>query len=451
MIATLKAQLLGSGGLRTELIKGAVGSFSLKLVNTVLNLVLSVFLARSLTPQGYGVYAFMLSLMTLLTIPTQLGMTTLLVREVSGYQSAEQWGLLKGILRRTNQTVVVLSFVVGIAAYFLASFFADQWDATQLMTFGWALVLLPLVVLNRLREAAMLGLRRVVIGQLPEKIIQPAIYLLLVLLVSAGLGSDFSPSYAMVLSCVAAGLSLLMGLVFFYRALPVKVHDASPLFDVPSWFRSVLPLSLLSALAIINVQVDVVMLGILATKEDVGIYRVAFSGAALVIFVLTAINIILAPHIARTFNSGDKRLLQRIVISGSRLSLIAAIPVAILLVVLGAPILEFVFGEPYRRADLALAILCIAQLVTVFVGSAHVILNMSGYERVAVKGVICSTFLNFVLNTVLIPEYGVEGTAVATTVSIIVLRLYFFWAVWRYVGVWCLAIRCPFMQTKHFI
>ena len=201
----LQSYVIRDGSLRTELVRGTVGSFGLKVINAFLNLALSIFLARTLAPEGYGIYAFAFSVMTLLAVPVQLGLPTLLVREVARYQYAAQWGLLRGILQRANQAVLLLSLVIGLAAAGAAGWLMEGMDAVQRATLGWALLLLPLGAFNRLREAALQGLRQVVMGQLPEQVLLPVV--LLVLLGIVHLIADLTPPLAMALYCAAAALA----------------------------------------------------------------------------------------------------------------------------------------------------------------------------------------------------------------------------------------------------
>jgi len=346
---------------------------------------------------------------------------TLLIREVARYHYASQWGLLRGILQRANQAVFILSLVVFLVVAIGVSLLADNCSSTQFTTFGWSLLLLPLVALNRLREAALQGLRKVVVAQMPEKLLQPAI--LLVLVVSASQVGGLTPPLAMAFYCVAATASFFVGTMLLFRALPEEVRSSNPCYDDPAWFSSVLPLSLLGGLQIINSQTDIFMLGLLATKEEVGFYRVAFSGAALVIFVLLAVNSVLAPYIARSYRAGDMLQLQRMVTMCGRLSLVAAFFVLSLFILLGRPIISVVYGVDFNDAYIPLVVLCIGQLFNASLGSSSLLLNMTGYERETLKCSLISAILNVTLNITLIPAFGVIGAAIATTVTLIIWRL----------------------------
>ena len=104
-------------------------------------------------------------------------------------------------------------------------------------------------------------------------------------------------------------------------------------------------------------------------------------------------------------------------------------------VVLGIPFLRIFFGAAYERAYVPMLILLAGQLVNAGTGSVVTLLNMTGYERETAKGIVVSAGLNLVLNLWLIPLWGIIGSAVATTASMIVWNLVLWWAVRKNLGV----------------
>lgn len=420
-------------GLRAFLIRGFLGSGALKVAHALLTLAVAIFLARELGPEGYGIYAFAFALVSLLAIPSQIGLPTLVVREVARYQLKAEWGYLRGLLSRANQAVLALSILFMLGAALVAWFLADVVDETELETFAWALLLVPLVALGNLRGAALRGLRKVVQGQLPEMLLRPALLLLFVG-VTFALGG-LTPSNAMALHVLAAILAFGAGVVMLLRAIPPQMHTASPAFETNAWIRSILPLSLISGMQVINSQTDIVMLGLLATNEDVGIYRIAIQGATLVSFSIAAINTVIAPQISRLYHSGDMTKLQRMVTLSARAILLTSLPLAAVLIFFGEPILGLVFGKEYSEGHVALAILCAGQLVNAVMGSVGYLLNMTGHEKDTAKGLMVAALSNIVLNLALIPLFGMEGAAVATAFSLAVWNILLYRQVKRRIGI----------------
>ena len=78
-----------------------------------------------------------------------------------------------------------------------------------------------------------------------------------------------------------------------------------------------------------------------------------------------------------------------------------------------------VFGAAFGSGADALAILAAAQVVNVSMGSVAQILNMTGHEGDAARGMAVSTVTNVVLNLAFIPPWGMKGAAVATGISLI--------------------------------
>lgn len=433
-------------GLLAFLLRGSLASIALKLFYTVSTLVISIILARILGSKGYGIYSYAFALTSLIAIPAQIGLPTLLTKNVAAYQIREQWGLMLGILRNANQLVVVLSLglavVAGIGAWMFAGLFDEEWIAT----FAWALVLVPLIALGNLRGATLCGLRRVVQGQLPEQLLLPGLFLCFLVIVLVEKGMGLTPSRAMSLQVLAAFIAFAVGSWLLFRALPVQAKGALPEYDKRAWMRSLLPLSFLAGMQLVNSQTDILILGIFASAADVGVYRVAVQGSNLVAFTLTAMNMVLAPNFSRLFAVGDYERLQRIVTWSARIILLTALPVAGIFIIFGTFILGTVFGEEYVRGYVALSILCLGQLVNAGMGSVGFLLNMTGHERDTAAGVAIAAVVNVILNLTLIPFLGINGAATANATTLIVWNIILVRQVHRRIGIFSTAIVPKFLK-----
>jgi len=83
-VGQVSVRFLGRpGSLRFRLAWEALGSFALKATNALVGFLTTVLLARMLGAQGYGIYAYALSLITLLALPVAAGLPKLLIRETS--------------------------------------------------------------------------------------------------------------------------------------------------------------------------------------------------------------------------------------------------------------------------------------------------------------------------------------------------------------------------------
>ena len=406
------------GGLKAQLVRGALGVGGLKLVSLPLTLATSILLSRGLGPEGYGQYVFVLAVISLLALPVGPGLGQLVTREVAKYHHGEKWGLFRGLLRRAHQWVILGSALMAVVIALLAARNAtwtvdDRWTLLFLAT-----LMLPLLGLNALRGSTLRGLRNVFYAQLPELLARPGLHLVIAGgLLAAGM---LNPATALASQIAATALAFGVGAWFLWRLKPAEVGQARPDYRHGEWGRALLPFTLLAAVGTLNGQIGILALGWLGTDEDVAALRVAMSGAMLVVLSLTIVNMVIGPHITRAHRDNDKPRLHRLSKQSARAALLVALPIALPLFFLGGPIVQLVYGEVYRdTVTLPLAILVIGQLINVAFGSAGLFLLMSGHERDSLMGQLVGLLVNVVAALILIPLRGVDGAATSIVLGLL--------------------------------
>lgn len=384
-------------------------------------LLTSVALARVLGVEGYGVYATAMALVLLLTVPTGLGLPTLVIRLLASYRVREEWGLMRGLLLRGNQAVLVASLLMALVAALLILGLADRFGLEHAPTYALALLLIPLAALGAMRSAALRGLHHVILGQLPENLVMPGLFLALVIgsWLTLG-GSALSPETAILARIIATGVAFGVGAALLIRAIPEPVRRAPPEFRPRIWGRAALPLLFIAGIHVINTQTDILMLAALRGSESAGVYQAAVRGAELVAFSLVIVNMAIQPSLSQFHAVGDYARLQRLATWGALGATAAALPLAAVMILWGAPILGTVFGHDFERGAIALTILAAAQLVNAFTGPANSLLDMTGHHNDALKAMAIGVLANVTLNALLIPRWDIAGAAIATGTSLLI-------------------------------
>lgn len=422
---------LGSSTFRRSLVKGGLGSILVKLISTLAGFLLAVVLARTLGADGYGVYAFALSLIMLIAIPAQVGLPKLVLRETAKADVLEDWHLMRGLWRWANAYVALCSILM-ITLGLFGLWIGEHWlGAEQLTAMAVGLVLIPLIALGNVRGAALCGLQRVVLGQLPEAVLRPVFTLFLMLGVMwAWPPYSEAPVVAMSVHAVAALLAFSFGAVMLRLSSPLGLRKKpSAIYRPRYWRRAAMPLAMLAGLQVIIAHTDIVMLGALRENQEVGVYRVVIQVATLVAFGLQAANQLLQPYFARLYAQGNLVQLQRLVTASARIILLLALPPALLLFFWGQPLLILLFGGPYAVGATAMTIIVAGQLTNAAFGSVGILLNMTGHERDTVRGVAIAAITNIILNALLIPYFGMNGAAFATAITLLIWNL----ILWLYV------------------
>lgn len=419
MIDRLKRRILGKGGLRKELAQGALGSMVLKVLFTGITFVNVVLLARLLGPEGYGVFSYVLALVNLLTIPSQIGIPTLATREMASAKALQRWGIMRGLVRRAHQAIALMTALLVLLASVVLYFIRDDISPEKLETMVWGLLLVPMVSLAGLRNGMLKGLRKVLLGLLPERLIRPGLVLVALLVVFWAIPDmRLSAAQAMIIQVVATAIAFLTGAWLFWRVRPEEMRTVEPQYQTRLWMLSVIPLGLVGALRTANGQIDILLLGIFSTDAEVGLYRTSDQIASLVLFGYQIVNSVLGPYFAQLHATGDRQRLQRLVTASSRVVLALTLPIVLLLIILGRPVITEIFGQEFEAAYWPLVILSLGQLLNASMGSVGLLLSMTGHERDMVLGIGVAVSVNIVFNLILIPLYGMHGAAVATVLTL---------------------------------
>jgi O-antigen/teichoic acid export membrane protein len=429
-----------TGRLRAHLLRGAGGTFVMKLSATALGVGISILLAHALGTGGYGRYVWGVAWAELLLIPALLGVDRLLPRELAAEQARGAPGRSRGLLSWSTRAVLGSSVGLMVLAGAVLLATAGRLPEGQPGLVAIALPLVPIAALLALWQGALRGLHRPVYGALPGFLLRPGAFAILLAL--SLLFGTLSPSLAMALQVLAAaGAAICAGLLLL-RALPEDVRRAVPESRGRIWLRAAAPFLLIGTLVVLNSRLDILMLGAIRGPGPAGVYSVAARGSELIFFLLVAVNAPLGPVIAQLAVAGDHERIQRVVTRLSRLLTLAAAVLTGLLVGFAGPILGL-FGPGFLAGRSALTILCVGQLVNSATGPVGLLLSMTGHERDVAKTVGVTALLNAVLNAVLIPRYGIDGAAMSTAGSLVMHNLALLFLVTRRLGINPTAFRLP--------
>jgi O-antigen/teichoic acid export membrane protein len=268
---------------------------------------------------------------------------------------------------------------------------------------------------------------------LPESLVRPG---LLVVFVGAAAAAslEFDAPEAVGLTLVAATISFCVGVALLRAHLPGPVRTAKAAYESRPWLRSALALTALSGVTIVDTQSGTVLLGLLAGPEDAGIYAAATRLAEIGSFVLLAVNAPLAPHASQLYAAGRMAELQQTVTRAAKAILLFTVPIVLVLLVFGEPLLRL-FGGEFTGGEDALAILALGQLFNAAMGSVGILLIMTGHERDVLASVGVATFVGIALTAALIPPLGVEGAAIGRVTSLAVWNVVLAVITYRRLGI----------------
>jgi|GEM_PF-3514897 len=234
---------------------------------------------------------------------------------------------------------------------------------------------------------------------------------------------------------VVAGASLVTATMATLVALIVLARISRMLGrPSPSVMRGLLfygsKVGLLNLAGTMHRTMDRIIVGIILGPGSVTVVEVATQVQSGAMAVLSAVSYSVVPAAAWLNSRNDLERGRRLLLQGTKLSLLAALPVAVSAMVLVFPAIPLWVGKSFSGAA---PIASIALTYTVFIAPIQVGLNyMQGTGRVnwLIKVQFVAVALNIALSVVLVATIGVAGVFVATTVSTLVLTA----AVIRWLG-----------------
>ena len=211
-------------------------------------------------------------------------------------------------------------------------------------------------------------------------------------------------------------------LLFYFRKIDTGVFTVDTKISYKAILKRSGPMAMSATAYILMQSVDVILLSKFTNFEMVAFYSVAIKLTTMISIVLASVNAVQAPQIAEFFSSGNFVKLSAIIKKSTRLIFFLTFPAIIILSLLSSSILKL-FGPNYIIAQSALYILVIGQSINALCGSVGVYMNMTGKQNIFQKILLSALILNIVLNWILIPIYGINGAAFATSFSMIFWNL----------------------------
>jgi hypothetical protein len=166
---------------------------------------------------------------------------------------------------------------------------------------------------------------------------------------------------------------------------------------------------------------DQLILPLYVSPSQLAIYSVATSIVVLATFAMSPISQSLAPRVADLTRRGELRRLAIAYKAAASWMTRFALPFFAIIFIFPRPLLAL-FGPGYGAGATVTIILAFGKLTDVLTGPCGTMLNQAGLNRLSLYDNVATLAINIGLNFMLIPVYGIEGAAVAWTVSLVVVN-----------------------------
>ncbi len=401
MLQRIKSFLFENKTARQTVAKNTFWLFFGEISSRVLRGAIVIYAARVLGADGWGVFSYAITLAAFFTIFSDIGLGAILTRE-----TAKNPELRSQYLSTSFFLKLILMILSVLLIIFLAPLFTKIEAAKTLLP-----IVAMILVFDGLREFGF-SLNRALEQMENEAFTKTITNVLIVVL-----GFIFL-ALSKTAESLAWSYTIGSAIGFFIMVWTLRLYFKDVFSNFSKkllWpiFSAAWPFALSGLLGGIMINTDTIMLGWWRSAEEIGFYAVA-QRVIQILYVLPALlTTSVFPTFARLAFKDNKKF-REILEKSIGISLLFGIPLIFGGLILGENLITTLFGKEYLSATIAFQILLTTIILIfpgMFIGNAVFAYNE---QKNFIGFLALGAIGNVVLNYLLIPKYGIEGSAIAT-------------------------------------
>ncbi|MDO5702764.1 MAG: flippase, partial [Lachnospiraceae bacterium] len=360
------------------------------------------YVSRVLGPEGYGRVGFATSLISYFAMFAKLGIPTYGIRACARVRDDRE------ALSRTVHELMTINLVMSAVTY--AAFFACIFLVPSLADDRSLYIIMSVTIFLGAIEMEWLykGLEMytyITVRSLIFKLI--ALIAMFLLVRSSG---DYVIYGAIsVFAVSASGICNFLHSGKYITMHPVgKYHFMRHMRAVGIFFA-------MACATTVYTHLDVVMLGLMTTKTDVGYYNAAVRIKSILVSIVTSLGAVLLPRASYYIEKGRTDEFERISRKALNFVFVMALPMTVYFMLFAGEGIGFLSGAAYAPSVLPMQIIMPTLL---FIGITNIfgiqILVPLGREKDVLYSEIAGAVVDFALNMLLIPRLGAAGAAIGT-------------------------------------
>ncbi|GAB7020428.1 oligosaccharide flippase family protein [Halostagnicola bangensis] len=400
-----------------------------KFITLFLGIISSPLLYRWMGPADYGAYATVLSAHSIIMIFVSTAVADGVRKYVAEERSIANWerSVIGFYLRLATLLVVIGSTILGLVTY--AGVFEFVWGP-EFTLYSYAMIAMVIA------SQYMMFARKSLMGFGLEKYSEPLKVLYNVAFVVVALPMvyyGYGVVGALIGQALAAGLAAVIGLIVlhFYKSLrSVFEFDGGTLPKREMMSFNTLSIVLVFLLMSLY-HVDVMMLQALATQDEVGHYKAALVFAEFLWFAPITLQTVFVHSTSELWSQGKNERVSTLAAKTTRYTFLLTAIMAIGMAALAHDVVPVYWGPESEPAVEPLLLLLPGALGFALARPILAIGQGKGELKYPILATGSAAGINVILNTALIPLYGMYGAAVATSIGYGSMAIFHVWSAWQ--------------------
>jgi O-antigen/teichoic acid export membrane protein len=394
----------------------------------VIAVALSLFslgiIARYLGKEGFGDYSLILSFLYVFNILADLGLYSLMTREISRPEADEK-KIASNIF--TLRIVALFIFLaLAVAMVWVFPYTERVKLGVVIASFGYLFLSASQVLMGIFQKH--LRIDRAGLADIIGRIIQLG---LVIIFIHFKLGL-FWLLVSLNISCIA---NFILNWIFAKKCVRFGLA-----FDFPFWkkiIKEAIPIAASIVLTLVYFKFDTIFLSLkfinrssLNQMADVGVYNIAYKILEGLIFFPSMFVGLIMPILSRLAVS-DKEQFKKVFQKTFDVLIIFIVPIVIGLLVLSLPVVVLIGGKDFVDSASVLKILSIAVGLIFFGNLFGVSIIALNKQKIGAYIYLSGMVFSIVTNLIFIPKYSYFGAAWTTVATELLVTTLMFWLIYK--------------------
>ncbi len=423
--------------IRKRLLSGGIWALTGRGIGIISGLTVNALLARLLSPEEMGAYFLTMSVAVVASTLGQFGMPPAVVRFVAESLGRDEQVRARKVVLSAMVICVLAGGVMSlIYAAGLGTWISNDLFHSDMMhkVTTWISVLLFILVLQGLLAEVFRGFHDIKLASLLGNV-STSLFSALAFFVLWVLNEHGDIRLALQLSTGAAALTVVVSLLMLFPRLG-HLHGKGTI-TMKELMRTGWPLCVSSVTVLFAVQGDLWVVGAMLGERDAAVYGATLRLLAMMTMFHGLVVSVVQSTVAELHGQGNPEKIQQIVQNAAFWACLLAGGVFLGFVLLGKPLLGWVFGDIYRQGYVLLLILALGQFSGMLLGPAGMVMMMTGHQQAMMWIIVINASVGLVLAMILAPYFGLMGVAISWSIASLLQGGSSWWIANRTTGIHC--------------
>lgn len=390
--------------------------FISQMITLITSLLFYIILGKYLGPGDLGLYTLSLTIYSIFGIFSGVGIPQAIVKYVAEVKS--DYKNLNSLVYSSIFTTLIFGILIGIVLFISSPLIAELYKTPALKELIQIIaVALPFLVVNSTLLGILNGLRKMKSYTLRSVFKSVLLVLFTILFLLLGLGIKGVIMSLLVSEIGTFVLLTLVSLHYFEFSIKMFSENSKKIIKFGSYIL------LGTVLWTLITNIDKLLVGYFLNDVDLGIYGISIIAANLLLIIPGSISTVTYP-VMSSFNSQKQRqMIENLIHRSMRYSIVILSFIGLIMVCLSRPLILLLLNSQFLPVIMPLAILIIGNIFAGAANSVGTSWTAMGRPDLVYKLNFTILLVDIGLYASLIPILGLNGAAIGTASSLILMTL----------------------------